>query len=608
MIARSGSALSVAVTDRDNVRPAPWRPHGEALEGHEAFARRLKAAGDLRARDVILTGGEPLLLPELDAWVRLAVEGGARSVTVATNGLLLALPERARRLREAGASAVEVQLPSPFAAALERFTGVRRALEAVAAGVRQALAAGLAVDLVVPVLAEAVGDPLRAAALAARLGGPGAGVRALRFEIPRDPLPAELATPPLDLLAPRLTRALRSARRAGLATPLLHRAGIPFCALAAAPDLLDAFVFDPRRPVKAEPSYVKGAACGECAHALTCRGVTTGYAAAHGERGLVPFAERAPGLAGDRVGSERRPWDDQARGHARESRLKILRLTLACNQRCQFCPTDGTSETIVTEPRARLRTLRRWAAAGVNWVSFSGGEPTLVKELPALLRAASSLGIRDRELITNGVRLADSAYFDQLVEAGLNRLFVSLHAHQAALSDALTGRPGDFESTAACLRLAVERGLRPTVNHVICAPNYRELPDFVDFLSRLTDNRASLTFAFITPLYLAGQRPHLIPRLSDVSPHLHAALDRAESTGLDVVVLSRPGIPPCFLGPRRLHFSDLPKHVHRIASEDLHKKQKGAQCARCMYDSVCGGVWKGYAALHGTDELVPIEL
>lgn len=608
MSERTGRVLRFSLTARDNVQAAPWRPRGDDLGGLEAFARKLKGAGDLSGREVVLAGGEPLALPDLDAYVRLAAERGATSLTVATNGLLLAIPERAQALRLAGATAVEIQLVSPFPDVAERVTGVKKALEAVVAGARRALAAGLAVDLAVPVLAPGVSDPERTAALAVRLAVEGAAVRAIRFELPREGEGPDLAPAPFDLLGPALVRALRAARKAGIATPLLDRSGVPFCALAEAPDLLDAFQFDPRRAVKPEAGFVKPAPCAACAHAASCRGVTAPYATAHGARGLTAFAARAPGLSGDRVGSERRPWDDAARDHARESRLKILRLTLACNQRCVFCPTDGTSETIVTEPRERLRTLRRWADAGVTWVSFSGGEPTLVKELPALLAAATSFGIRDRELITNGVRLADPAYFDTLIAAGLNRLFVSLHAHQPGLSDRLTGRPGDFESTVACLRLAVERGLRPTVNHVICAPNHHELAEFVDFLSALTANRASLTFAFITPLYLAGQHPELIPRLSDVRPHLHAALDRAEATGLDVVVLSRPGIPPCFLGPRRLNFSDLPKHVHRIASEDAHKKQKGPQCVRCMYDSVCPGLWKGYTALHGTDELVPIEL
>jgi len=606
--ARSGRVLRFSLTARDTVRAAAWRPRGDELGGLEAFERKLKGAGDLGTREVVLAGGEPLALPDLEAYVRLAAVRGATSITVATNGLLLAIPERAQALRQAGATAVEIQLVSPFAEAAERLTGVRKALEAVVTGARRALAAGLFVDLAVPLLAPGISDPERTVALALRLCAEGAPVRSLRFELPREATPPDLAPAPFDVLGPALVRALRAARGAGLATPLLDRSGVPFCALADAPDLFDAFQFDPRRAVKPEEGFVKLAPCAACAHAAACRGVTAPYAAAHGDRGLRAFAARAPGLSGDSVGSLRRPWDDAARDHARESRLKILRLTLACNQRCVFCPTDGTSETIVTDERERLRTLRRWADAGVTWVSFSGGEPTLVKELPALLAAAASLGIRDRELITNGVRLADPAYFDTLIAAGLNRLFVSLHAHQPATSDALTGRPGDFESTVACLRLAVERGLRPTVNHVICAPNHHELADFVDFLSTLTGNRASLTFAFITPLYLAGQHPELIPRLSDVAPHLHAALDRAEATGLDVVVLSRPGIPPCFLGPRRLNFSDLPKHVHRIASEDRHKKEKGRQCARCMYDSVCPGLWKGYTALHGTDELIPIEL
>ena len=612
---RGGTTLRLSINERPRRGELPWRPLGTALPDLEAFTKLLKGYGDLGARDVVLAGGEPLEHPELDAFVGALCEGGAASVSLATTGLLLAVPGRAQGLRDLGLTGVEIDLPSVHARVLEAFYGTDRAFEALTTGIRRALAAGLEIDVVAPLLGQEAPDPLRLVRLLERLAQPGLGVRSLRFEIPasleRFPVSLgarELPQRSLSELRGELLAAAEAARSAGIELSLLDRSGIPFCLFAAQEDMLPVFRFDPRRPLKADPAFVKAPGCDACHYKASCRGLTRAYAAAFGLDELQAIPGALPGLEGDRAGSERRSWSEGERGHARESRLKIMRLTLACNQRCVFCPTDGSSETIQTDQKERLRQLRRWADGGVTWVSFSGGEPTLVPELPSLVKVAADLGIRDRELITNAVRLADPARMDALIEAGVNRLFISLHSHIAEVSDGITGRPGDFEATLAGIDNAIARGLRPTLNHVIAAPNYRDLPGFVRFISERTKNRVSVTFAFITPLYLAAQRTELIPRISDAQPYVIEAVDLSDALGLDLVVLSRPGIPPCFLGRRRLHKSDLPKHVHRIQSEDAHKKEKSPACVACMYDEVCAGLWKGYTALYGTGEIVPVTL
>jgi molybdenum cofactor biosynthesis enzyme MoaA len=607
---RTGPAYRLAITARADGHALSFLPHGEEIPDAEAFAARLAGFAALDRAELTLAGGDPLLHPELDRFIQMARAAGAAGVAVETRGLRLALPGRARQLAEAGLGRVTIWMLSPSWEVCERLIGRRRALEAVLQGIRLALDEGLEVDLRVPVLGQGVTAIHRTLSMALRAAA-GRPLRAMHVALPAGlpAYPLDEHTPPLryDALVPDLAAAAALAEANGVDLPILDRAGLPFCVLASAPELLARCRFDPGRPLSPAPGFVKPSTCEACHYAPRCRGTTQAYAAAFGAGDLRPLTGPLEGLEGDARGSARREWSEEERRHARASDLKIMRLTLACNQACVFCSTDESSETILRTQPERLRQIRRWADAGVTWISFSGGEPTLVEGLPELIRVATRLGVRNRELVTNGVRLAKPARLDALVEAGLNRLFVSLHAADDALSDRLTGRSGDFARTVAAAEGALARGVQTTLNHVICSENHAALPDFVRFVAaRLAGAR--VTFAFISPLYMARRRPELMPRISEVQPSLVQALDEARRLGVDALVLCRPGIPPCFLGPRRLNHSDLPKHVHRIRSEDAYKKEKSPRCVRCMYDGICAGLWKDYTALHGTDELVPIEL
>lgn len=69
--------------------------------------------------------------------------------------------------------------------------------------------------------------------------------------------------------------------------------------------------------------------------------------------------------------------------------------------------------------------LEKAWAAGIPHVTFTGGEPTLRPDLPALIKHAEELG-QVTGLLTNGRRLADEAYFEALDQAGLDHLLVAL--------------------------------------------------------------------------------------------------------------------------------------------------------------------------------------
>jgi heme b synthase len=90
---------------------------------------------------MILTGGEPMLRPDLLDIVRYTKERGLRPV-MATCGTLLT-EEWARRLKDAGIERISVSIDGPDAESHDRFRGVPGAFEASMKGLDAARTAGL---------------------------------------------------------------------------------------------------------------------------------------------------------------------------------------------------------------------------------------------------------------------------------------------------------------------------------------------------------------------------------------------------------------------------------------------------------------------------------
>jgi len=105
-------------------------------------------------------------------------------------------------------------------------------------------------------------------------------------------------------------------------------------------------------------------------------------------------------------------------------------VTPRCNFRCHYCDPLGAG---AHEPPGTLGVeqvgviLRAAAALGMSSVRFTGGEPLLRKELPAMIRIAKrELEIPDVAVTTNASAL--ERRLPELLDAGLDRLNISLDA------------------------------------------------------------------------------------------------------------------------------------------------------------------------------------
>ena len=129
---------------------------------------------------------------------------------------------------------------------------------------------------------------------------------------------------------------------------------------------------------------------------------------------------------------------------ARKFSYLRLSLTEACNFSCRYCLPEGyaprdpglPSELSLAEVR---NLLLGFEAAGFSKVRFTGGEPTLRKDLPEIISFATSLpGFKFRALTTNGWNLRREAMNYRL--AGLQALNVSVDSLDPARFKTLTGR------------------------------------------------------------------------------------------------------------------------------------------------------------------------
>ncbi len=164
-----------------------------------------------------------------------------------------------------------------------------------------------------------------------------------------------------------------------------------------------------------------------------------------------------------------------------------VRLVTACNNRCLFCLDMDTPRNVyLSEEEIQAELRRGREEKGADKVILSGGEASLHPLFPDLIRYAHDIGYTRVQTVTNGLRYADRAFFDAVIEAGLDEITFSLHGHTAELHDHLVQTPGSYRKLMKGLLRALRDG-RPIVNVdiVINQQNVAHVADIVGLCAKL---------------------------------------------------------------------------------------------------------------------------
>jgi pyrroloquinoline quinone biosynthesis protein E len=134
--------------------------------------------------------------------------------------------------------------------------------------------------------------------------------------------------------------------------------------------------------------------------------------------------------------------------------------------------------------------LTEAAQLGVLQVHFSGGEPTVRRDLAELVRHATKVGLYTN-LITSGV-LLDRERLAELGAAGLEHVQLSFQDSEDANGDRIAGFANAQAKKRAVAGWVKELGLALTINAVVHRQNLDHLPDILAMAVELGAGRVEV--------------------------------------------------------------------------------------------------------------------
>jgi AdoMet-dependent heme synthase len=136
-------------------------------------------------------------------------------------------------------------------------------------------------------------------------------------------------------------------------------------------------------------------------------------------------------------------------------------LTMRCNERCVHCYRVVEERPELTTTQLR-RLLAELAAAGALYLTFSGGEVFLRRDLFELIAEAKRLRF-DLRLKSNAL-LVSEAHARRLAELGVRQVDVSIYSTDPAVHDGVTKIPGSLERSLAGIARLQAAGVRVKIN------------------------------------------------------------------------------------------------------------------------------------------------
>jgi len=178
-----------------------------------------------------------------------------------------------------------------------------------------------------------------------------------------------------------------------------------------------------------------------------------------------------------------------------------------CNQRCIFCYNTWKNKSVLNSISDTLLSEKRWKvvdkiiASDIFEVILSGGEPLLIPEVCDIVSRFSKENIRIY-LITNGILLSKQMV-NQLKEAGLEGIQISLHGSNAEIHEAITQTPGSFNKTINGIKNAVKffDDKSININMVLMKENYTDIESMIKMLNGI--GQMSFSIGFLSKAGLA---------------------------------------------------------------------------------------------------------
>jgi len=293
-------------------------------------------------------------------------------------------------------------------------------------------------------------------------------------------------------------------------------------------------------------------------------------------------------------------------------------ISYTCLNKCIFCSSADSvkkfsSHSLKTEEI--LKILRNKRKLGFESVNFTGGEPTLFKNFFELVKKTKKLGYRIY-VGTNGGRFKDMEFCKKTAPF-INEVCFSVHGHKSSLHNLHAQNSKSFNILNKAIKNLSNFPIRFSSNTVITKYNFFYLDKILKFLTK-----KNIKQSMISNLAPEGRGlknyDELVARIEKIKKKIPTLIKIAEKSD---IILRFFGLPSCVLGEHKAYSNDF-HWDERINVEQVKEREKyylkeekakinrgrikSKKCDSCLYNEICGGIFKEYYKKFGDNELNPI--
>jgi len=298
-------------------------------------------------------------------------------------------------------------------------------------------------------------------------------------------------------------------------------------------------------------------------------------------------------------------------------RLEVL-TSSGCNNNCLFC-CDRTPELVV-RPSHKAITRSEFFLEGrrtprLSSIIFTGGEPSLHKELCWLLETARGMGYKAIALQTNGRLLKNKQFCLNLVKSGLNEVSISLHGSKPHIHNALTRSKNSYKETVQGLKnmiaLKEKHNILINVVFTITRINVSNIKDYLDFIMNLK----GVDSVILKTLIPTGNAKKFYDSLAVTYTQAAFEIKKAINSLKDClcsgsVSVNVSPMPLCLMKGYETYVGTSKHDSRRKTRNDrifMRKALtcKSKRCLGCSYRHRCEGIDKFYKKHFGDLELGP---
>lgn len=299
----------------------------------------------------------------------------------------------------------------------------------------------------------------------------------------------------------------------------------------------------------------------------------------------------------------------------------LLNVGFSCNNNCIVCSVKEKAQSTRDKTTGEILRELKIMKNRFSEVEFTGGEPTIRKDIVSLIKTAKKHGYNPVSLSTNGRLFSYSKFCEELVEAGLGRVTFSLLGPNKKIHNAISRTPGSFENIVEGIKnISKYPEVRVNVSTVISRLNYKSLNKLGEFILTL-----GVKNWYILDLIPDSNAKKYYDKLVVKLEILEKELGKLGGLSAKFNEFGFFDFPFCNFGQKmrdkkniifinakqRTDFVDqLGYNAKRISQKngifkDAYKINVKI-CQKCKFQMECGGIWVDYLKLYGEKEIIKI--